>query len=388
MTGTIDPIAAAPHGDADDTEQAARSRSGRRWIVGAIIVVVIVAIAAAVLLRRDKGTATGETGQRAPALTVTVAAPQRADWPTVTTASGAIAPWQEASIGTQIGSYQLVEVLVNVGAHVRKGQVLARLNPALLRAEEAQLLANYEQAEANRTRALGLKGSGAMSDQEVLQYVTQAKTAAASLAAKRLQLRYTNVTAPDDGAISARTATLGAVVPAGQELFRLIRQNRLEWRGELTAAQLDQVSVGKDITLDLPDGGNATARVRQIAPALDNGTRLAIAYADVRPGSRARAGMYASGQIVLGHSSALVVPAASVIVRDGKSHVLKIAGAGDTPKVTLQPVTVGRRNGGQAEIVRGLRDGERVVVEGAGFLNDGDVVRIGKAAPRAGAVRP
>src|SRR3546814_4137550 len=93
----------------------------------------------------------------------------------------------------------------------------------LLKADEAQLRASYDQAEANRQRALSLQASGGVSDQDVLQYVTQARTAAAALAAKRLQLRYTSVVAPDDGVISARTATLGAVAPAGQEFFRLIR---------------------------------------------------------------------------------------------------------------------------------------------------------------------
>src|SRR3546814_9346371 len=109
-------------------------------------------------------------------------------------------------------------------SRVRKGPVLARLDPALLKADEAQLRASDDQAEANRQRALSLQASGGVSDQDVLQYVTQARTAAAALAAKRLQLRYTSVVAPDDGVISARTATLGAVAPAGQEFFRPPRQ--------------------------------------------------------------------------------------------------------------------------------------------------------------------
>lgn len=205
----------------------------------------------------------------ASALTVTEATARRASWPMTVEASGAIAAWQEASIGTQIGGYQLIDVRVNVGDRVRKGQVLARLDPALLKAEEAQLRASYDEAEANRQRALGLQASGGVSDQDVLQYVTQARTAAAVLAAKRLQLRYTSVVAPDDGVISARTATLGAVAPAGQEFFRLIRQGRLEWRGELTAPQLVRVRPGQQITLDLPDGARATGRVRQAAPAVD-----------------------------------------------------------------------------------------------------------------------
>ena len=161
-----------------------------------------------------------------------------------------------------------------------------------------------------------------MTEKEVLQYLTQAKMAGALLASKRLQLRYADVVAPDDGVISARSATLGAVVPVGQELFRLIRQNRLEWRGEVTAAQLARIASGQMITLRLPDGANAMATIRQTAPSLSEQSRLGIVFADIAPGSSARAGMYAAGQVTLGRSDALVVPARSVVRAGRKSYVV------------------------------------------------------------------
>jgi RND family efflux transporter MFP subunit len=313
-----------------------------------------------------------------PALTVTVTAPRRAVWPVSFSGQGSISPWQEASVGAQVGGYPLIEVRMNVGDRVSKGDVLARIDSALLQADEARLEASYAEAETNRQRAvnLQLRASGAISAMDVLQSVTKAKMAAAELAAKRLQLRYTVVVAPDDGTISARTATLGAVPGAGQELFRLIRRDRLEWRGELTAAQLAQVTRGQTIVLDLPGGSRAFARVRQTAPGLDPQTRLGIVYADIERGSRARAGMYANGSLKLGERPALVVPAASVIIRDGRNFVVKPTEPGPTPRVVLAEVTVGRRNGTDVEIVHGLADGDRVVAQGAAFLNDGDVVRL------------
>lgn len=313
------------------------------------------------------------------ALTVTVATPQRVTWSDNLAAQGAIAPWEEASIGTQIGSYQLIDVRVNVGDQVRRGQILARLNPALLQAEEAQLLARSEQAAVNDRRARGLQSVGGISDQEALQFSTEARTATALLAGKRLELRYTAILAPDDGVISARTATLGAVVPAGQELFRMIRKNRLEWRGELTAAQLKDIAKGQRIALRLPDGSDASAVVRQTAPALDGQSRLAIVYADLLPGSRARAGMYATGEISIGETSALVIPAECVVIRDGRSYVMVISAAGEASKVELRAVTTGRRNGEMIEILKGLAGAERLVRRGAAFLNDGDVVSLAGA---------
>ncbi len=314
----------------------------------------------------------------APSLTVTTALPRHANWTDTLTTSGAIAPWQEASIGAQIGGYQLADVMANVGDQVKKGQVLARFDAELLRADAAQLQANYDQAAANEKRSLNLQKETAISEQSVLQAVTTAKVAAAQLAAKRLQLRYTDVIAPDDGVISARTATLGAVTPVGQELFRLIRQNRLEWRGELTAAQLAQIAKGQRISLSLPDGSAASAIVRQVAPTLDGQSRLGTLYADIEPGSQARAGMYANGHVAMTQSPALIVPAQAVVMRDGRNYVATLGDVSATPRIAMQEVTTGRRQGEDIEITKGLGDTTPIVVKGAGFLNDNDLVRADK----------
>jgi RND family efflux transporter MFP subunit len=266
---------------------------------------------------------------------------------------------------------------VNVGDRVRRGQVLAVFDADLLLADQARLKASWQQAEANRQRALQLKGSGGISEQEVLQYETQAEVAKAQLRNADLQLRYAQVTAPDDGVITSRNATLGAVSGSGQELFRMIRQGRLEWRGELTAVQLAQVKVGQPVLLALPDGSTATARIRQLAPQLDGQTRQGLVYANILPGSAARAGMYAKGRITQAESPALTVPAASVVIRDGRSYVPSIT---KEQRVALQAVTVGRRQAGSVEIRAGLAQGDRVAVQGAGFLKDGDLVRIASDA--------
>jgi RND family efflux transporter MFP subunit len=358
----------------------------RRLLISTFVAIVVGASAALLLANRRTEATAAPTP--APALTVTSATPRSVQWSDTFEASGVIAPWQEAVIGTQIGGYRLVDVLANVGDQVKKGQLLAVLDPDLLRAEERQLEATWEQAEADRERVLKLRSSRAVSEQEVLDNVTRAKTALAALEAKRLELRYTRILAPDDGTISARAATVGAVMPVGQELFRLIRANRLEWRGELTAAQLSRIKAGLRIKLTLPDGNDATAVVRQTAPSLDPQSRLGIVYADLDAGSPARAGMYANGRVLLDNTPALVVPAESVVIRDGRNYVVTLA-AGESstpPRVSLQLVTVGRREGGEVEVARGLRADERVVVRGAGLLNDGDVVRV--APPQAAESSP
>jgi RND family efflux transporter MFP subunit len=364
----------------DEGKRVAPARRRWRWVALVVTIAMTAAAGVAVLMGSQRREAKDiRTVEPTPALTVTTTRPRHAVWPVVLEASGSIAAWQEASIGARVGGYQLVDVLVNVGDQVTKGQVLARFDPSLLQADAARLEAGVEQARANENRMLNLQKTGTVSDRDVLQFVTQARTADALLESNRLQLRYTNIVASDDGVISSRTATLGAVIAVGQEMFRLIRQNRLEWRGELTAEQLVRVEAGQRIELALPGGGAAAATVRQTAPALDPRTRLGIVYADIAPGSPARAGMYAGGRVVVGDSDATVVPAECVTIRDGRNYVLKLMDDGPTPHVTLQQVVVGRRKEGELQIVNGVGSDDRLVVNGAGFLNDGDLVRIADA---------
>lgn len=363
---------------------------GRVTLLSAVFTVLAIS-AGLVYLRAAPRQAEASQTQPVAALTVTRATPQWRQWSATLEAAGTIEPWQEAVIGAQQSGLRLLEVRAAVGDVVKRGQLLARFDAAMLTADLAQLKANLAQAQAtalqaetNKQRVLKLKNNaGSLSQQEVLRYETEAATSLtqveavkAQLAAKQLQLRYTQVLAPDDGVISARQATLGTVAASGQELFRLIRQNRLEWRGELTAAQMAQCRPGLRISLSLPDGSRAEATLRQLAPTLDPQSRLGLVYADLVPGSKARAGMYAAGQVLLAESPALTVPAASVVIRDGRSYVLKLRNNEPIAPVGLQPVDTGRRQGAEIEIVQGLSDTDRIVVEGAGFLNDGDRVQI------------
>lgn len=311
-------------------------------------------------------------------------------WPETIEAFGNIAPWEEMIVSAQVEGQPLVELHANVGDRVRRGQVLARFDTAMLitevrrlRAEVEQATAEVGQANSERDRALQLADSGAVSQQEVVQRVTAAQVAAArlnssraQLSARELDLQRADVKAPDDGTISARNAQAGMVGTPGLELFRIIRQDRLEWRGELTASQLARVAPGQHVQLLLPGGATTDARIRQLAPAMNMHTRLALIYADIAPGGSARAGTYVNGRIVLGERPALVVPASSVVIRDGNSFVFTVASEGEERRVRPHLVEVGRRIGKDVEILTGLNAGELVVARGAGFLDDGDSVRV------------
>jgi RND family efflux transporter MFP subunit len=363
----------------------------RRAVAAAIVLVLLAALGVVAAFRsRPSGAAHAPA---ASALTVALLTPRHERWTRSIDASGAIAPWQEASIRSLVTGARLSEVRADVGEVVKHGQVLARYDTGMLQAEVAQTAAALAQAEAsaqqastNESRALQMKDSGGISKQDLLQYRTaaavtkaQVEVARAQLQARRLDLRNASVVAPDDGTISARAATLGSVTPVGEELFRLIRQDRVQWRAEVTAAEVSAIAPGLHVALTLPNGSEARGVVRRIAPSLDLQSRVAIVYADLESGSHARAGMYASGRIALGESDALVVPASALAMHDGRSNVAVVVERGGVQRVTLREVQTGQRDGSRVEIVRGLADTEHIVREGAALLNEGDVVTLAPA---------
>ena len=325
-----------------------------------------------------------------PALTVSTTQPTVSALPLTLAANGSVVAWQEAIVGAEATGLRLLEVRANVGDVVRRGQLLARFSPAAPQAEVAQAQANVLEAEAtaaeaaaNADRARSLQSTGALSASQINQYVTLEKTAQAKVAALRsalnsqqLRLGFAQVLAPDDGVISARTATVGAVVGNGAELFRLIRQGRLEWRAEVTSNELGRITVGMPARITLPGGQTTLGTVRMVAPTVDVQTRTGLVYVDVpKTGTAAKAGMFAKGEFEFGRSNALTVPQQAVVVRDGFSYVFQL---GADQRVAQRKVQVGRRVGERIEVM-GVSPETVLVASGAGFLNDGDLVKVAPA---------
>ncbi len=349
-----------------------------------------------------------------PALTVTTAQPSQASLPIRLSANGSITAWQEAIIGSEVNGLRLTEVRANVGDKVRSGQVLAVFAIESVQAEVAQSRASLAEAEASAMDAAGnaekartLQASGALSEQQINQYMTAEKTAKARLEAARailtvqqVKLKQTQLLAPDNGVISARTATVGAVVGAGTELFRMIRGGRLEWRAEVTSSELGRLPVGTAATVVAANGVELKGKVRMVAPTVDPQTRAALVYVDLPsntgklnvPVGRAgdtsavtqitapvTAGMFAKGEFDLGTSSALTVPQQSVVIRDGFSYVFVL---GPDSHVSQVKVQTGRRLGDRIEVSSGIKANTELVASGAGFLNDGDLVsKVAAQAP-------
>lgn len=328
-------------------------------------------------------------------MTVTTTQARQSSLPLRLAANGNVAAWQEASVGAEVNGLRLADVMVGVGDSVKQGQVLAvfasesvQADLAAARAALAEATAQQADASANAERARSLQNTGALSNQQINQLLTGEMTARARvdsaramLAQQELRLKNSHVLAPDAGIISQRNATVGSVVGMGTELFRLIRQGRLEWRAEVTATELGRVKPGTRAVVTTASGSRVDGRVRMVAPTVDPQTRLALVYVDLVGGTTqgVKAGMYARGEFELGSTGALTVPQQAVVARDGFTYVFEV---GADKKVRQLKIEVGRRVGEQVEVLSGLKADVTIAVAGAGFLNDGDVVRVNNDATK------
>lgn len=320
-----------------------------------------------------------------PSITVNLVAPESSSFARAIAATGTIAARDELLIGSDAVGVRLTEVLVEVGEPVRKGQLLARGDDAQLRAQLAQQQAAVQQAQAelaqaqaNDERAQRL--AGFFSVETIQTRRTAAQTAQAKLALAiaqqhelEIKVAHTRVVAPSAGVISRKMATVGAVVQQGTELFRLIKDGELEWRAELPSHSLQRLSEGAKARIATDTGEWVETTVRLVAPTIDTATRNGQVYVALPKGAPFKAGAHARGEILLGQSQALSLPESSVLARDGYSYVFTVGADGIAH---LTKIEAGGRQNGRVEVSSGISAEARVVAAGAGFVKDGDLVRI------------
>ena len=330
------------------------------------------------------------TTQDIPVISVTVNTPQTKTIPNLVSANGTINAWQETIISAQVSGLDISNIFVNVGDTVRKGDKLALLNPAQVNSDLMAQLANVAEAKANLEQSITearqanfLQKAGAISSQDLLQYDTKQKTnqakveaAEASLKQQRLRLNYTVITAPDNGVISSRTATVGSIVQSGNELFRLIRSNRLEWQAQTSPENILRVKPGQIANIISSDGTIIKGKVRQVSPVLNQNTRNGMVYVDIPANTKLKQGDYLSGTINIGTDNALTIPTSALINQDGFNYVMKLGPDNRVIQTKIEILDHHDYNEDYIPIASGITVNDKIVTTGAGFLSDGDLVKV------------
>jgi RND family efflux transporter MFP subunit len=356
------------------------------FIIAVIIVLTFIYWGTLVLNASDQSNSASPEKTSHSVLTVSTMSPRMMTWNKTLIASGNITPWQEAFVSTEANGVSILHIHADVGDVVLKGQLLAELQHDTLsaeleqvEAELAQAMAQLEEAQADAMRAQKLRQTSALSTQQITQYLiaekvarTRTKALQARVKSAQIRLAHTRITAPDDGVITERQATLGKVVSPGDILFRLLRQKRLEWHAELPAKELINVRAGQHVTLTLPGASDITGVVRMVAPTVDPHTLNGLVYVDLNT-EQVRTGSFATGRIMLGEYQAPGLPLTALTFRDGFAYVFLVDSEGE---VQQRQVTPGQRHDGWVAITQGVDLHDRLVESGVEFLSEGDRVRV------------
>ena len=311
-------------------------------------------------------------------------------------ADGTINAKDVANVSAKVNGVAIERILVEEGQRVKAGQILAVFDTDAMEQQVLQAEADVAEAEAtlanataDAARVLPLIDIDAISKQEADRYRTSKLQAQASLQAskarlstQRLSVNNANVVAPVSGIISEKMAEVG-MVAGGDPLFTIIKGGILEWRADIDPKLIGEVNVGTPVQVSLPGGDSVMGQVSRIAPTADNNRQITI-YASLAANAKVRAGMYQTGEFLLGSSSAQTVPNSAIVSNDGYDYVMLVTNIStkdgknghNIGRIKQQRVTLGERFGDSIMLTEPLPAESRLVKQGGSFLNDGDLVRV------------
>jgi RND family efflux transporter MFP subunit len=367
--------------DADSTR--------RKWLIRGVVLAVMLAIGIALWVSRHSKPVLLALADKTQAPLISVMTPALKAVTSNVTFSGGIAARYDMPIGNDGDTGRVVAVYVEAGDHVRRGQILAKLDDSVLIPQVNRLAASLEQAraqaelsQAEYKRALGVAAAGALSAEDIEKRrataVTDAanvKVAAAQLAESEARLKRTRITAPIDGVVLTRKAEVGQIAnPGGEALFRVASGGEVEMRGQLAEQDLAQVKVGDAATVYLTGLPRAfTGRVRLLGAIIDPLTRLGEIRIALTPDLALRPGAFARGSVTVGKAQRPVVPQTAVLADTAGSYVFIVNAQG---KAERRAVRVADTGDDGIVIGSGLSGTERVVTTAGGFLRDGEPVQV------------
>jgi RND family efflux transporter MFP subunit len=364
----------------------------RKWIAGGVgVLLAILALVWAITSTRPAAPpAPGAADQDLPLVTVT-----KPEFKSVTgnvTFTGTISARYDMPIGAEGEGGRIVAVMVEAGDRVKKGQVLARLDPSVTMAQVNQLAATVDQAvaqaalsEAEYQRGKGVEAAGALSAEEIerrraasITDAARAKVAAAQLAEAQARLGRTQIRAPSDGLVLTRTAEVGqTAMPGGEPLFRLASGSEIEMRGQIAEQDIAAVQVGQPASVYLTGIAEPfKGKVRLLGAVINPETRLGDIRIELEPHPSLRPGAFARAQVRVSEAERAVLPQTAVLADAQGNYVLIV---NDKDETERRAVHVADTTAEGFVIDSGLKGDERVIATAGGFLRAGEKVRVAQA---------
>src|ERR1700689_769665 len=310
----------------------------RKLWVAAAIGAVVVALIALVAVRLTQALGVKNSANRNPIPTVSVTEVGISTVPTTVSIIGTIAARYDMPIGVEGDAGQVAAIYVEAGDHVKRGQVLARLNVSVLGPQVANLEAALEQARAEAEladaeyhRAQAVGASGALSAEETqrrraggVTAAAKVKVAAAQLAEAQARLARAEVRAPADGIILTRNVEVGqTATPGGDALFRLSEGGEIELRGQVAEQDLPLLQVGQLVNVRLTGTSHIyQGRVGLLPAVIDPQTRLGMARVSLTPDPNLRPGAFARAEVTVSNADRAVLPQTAVLTDDKGTYVL------------------------------------------------------------------
>lgn len=367
-----------------------------------------------------------KTENAAPAPSILVATAAKREIVETLSVNGSVVPREEVAAGADVAGLMVIELAADEGDMVKKGQVLARLDRAALEvslaqidAQRAQAKAAVAQSDAQITeaevgvrqaleawqRAKALKGKGVATAAQYDDSVNAHDSAKARLETARmakasseaqialidvqerdiqLKLSKTEVKAPADGIVLARSAQLGAIVSAqAGPLFRIAKNSEFELGADVPEADLSRLAQDMPVSVSLPGRPEPVkGKVRLIAPEVDAKSRLGKVRVAVPAEANVRAGTFGRGIIEILRREGVAVPVNSLLYREGKAHLQIVRN--DT--IEGREVALGARAEGYVEVTRGLAEGDVFVARAGTFVADGDRIKPVHEEEKTGAI--
>ncbi len=365
-----------------------RAHSRRKWLLGAAGIAVAVAVAAAVWMSRasapkDLVPLTARTSIPL----VSVVTPGVQPVAASVTFTGTIEARHALPIGNSGDTQRITAVYVQVGDHVRRGQLLAKLDDSVLAPQVAQLTAALEQARAQAAlsaaeyrRGVAVGPSGGLSAQDIeklkatsIMDAANIKVVSAQLAVMRAKLALTRIIAPVDGIVLTRNAEVGQIAASGgPALFDLEDSGQVEMIGQVAEQDLADLKVGQSAAVSLIGNPRPYAgRIWLLGAVIDPQTRLGEVRIALPPDPALRPGAFARSTVTLARAERPVLPETAVMADSAGSYVYVV---GRNGQVQRRTVTVGSVTPAGVVITQGLSGRERVVAMDGGFLHSGEKV--------------